>query len=164
MDKLAVNEDYDFAHTSHDARPLDWPGKNCELQQLGETPLVAQTPESCLDGETTPTDLIFIRNNGRMPERAADPEDWTFVIDGEVEKPLKLSLRDLKKNYETVTRRLVVECGGNGRSFLEPAVKGNRWTHGGIACPEWTGVRLAVHRPHQQIVVVEQFSDRNAAR
>ena len=123
--------------------PLKLAGKSQKLVVLGERPLVAQTPESLLDDETTPTALMFIRNNGRMPARTSDPDSWTFKIDGEVENELSLTLRDLKTNFETVTRRLLIECGGNGRSFFDPPVRGNRWTHGGVGCPQWTGVRLA---------------------
>jgi DMSO/TMAO reductase YedYZ molybdopterin-dependent catalytic subunit len=123
--------------------PLKLAGKSQKLVVLGERPLVAQTPESLLDDDTTPTALMFIRNNGRMPARTSDPENWTFKVDGEVENALSLTLRDLKAKFETVTRRLLIECGGNGRSFFDPPVRGNRWTHGGVGCPEWTGVRLA---------------------
>jgi sulfite oxidase len=123
--------------------PLKLAGKSQKLVVLGERPLVAQTPESLLDDDTTPTALMFIRNNGRMPARTSDPENWTFKVDGEVENKLSLTLRDLKAKFETVTRRLLIECGGNGRSFFDPPVRGNRWTHGGVGCPEWTGVRLA---------------------
>ena len=42
-----------------------------------------------------------------------------------------------------MTRRLVLECGGNGRSFFTPQARGNQWTNGGAGCAEWTGVRLA---------------------
>ena len=123
--------------------PLKLAGKSQKLVVLGERPLVVQTPESLLDDDTTPTALMFIRNNGRMPARTSDPDNWTFKIDGEVENALSLTLRDLKTKFETVTRRLLIECGGNGRSFFDPPVRGNRWTHGGVGCPEWTGVRLA---------------------
>ena len=123
--------------------PLKLSGKSPNLVVLGERPLVAQTPESLLNDDTTPTELMFIRNNGRIPARAPDPDNWTFQIDGEVGNALSLTLRDLKSKFETVTCRLLIECGGNGRSFFEPPVRGNRWTHGGVGCPEWTGVRLA---------------------
>lgn len=122
--------------------PLKLAGKSQKLVVLGERPLVAQTPESLLDDDTTPTSLMFIRNNGRMPARASNPNNWTFKIDGEVEKELSLTVHDLKTKFETVTRRLLIECGGNGRSFFDPPVRGNRWSHGGVGCPEWTGVRL----------------------
>ena len=38
---------------------------------------------------------------------------------------------------------MVLECGGNGRSFFTPQARGNQWTNGGVGCAEWTGVRLA---------------------
>jgi sulfite oxidase len=37
---------------------------------------------------------------------------------------------------------MVLECGGNGRSFFDPPARGNQWTNGGAGCAEWTGVRL----------------------
>jgi DMSO/TMAO reductase YedYZ molybdopterin-dependent catalytic subunit len=37
---------------------------------------------------------------------------------------------------------MVLECGGNGRSFFTPEARGNQWTNGGAGCAEWTGVRL----------------------
>jgi len=42
-----------------------------------------------------------------------------------------------------VTQRMVLECGGNGRSFFTPTARGNQWTNGGAGCAEWTGVRLS---------------------
>ena len=38
---------------------------------------------------------------------------------------------------------MVLECGGNGRSFFEPQAAGNPWTNGGAGCAEWTGVSLS---------------------
>ena len=60
------------------------------LSLLGETPLVAETPEEHLGDETTPVARFFIRNNGLLPHPVDDAEAWTFVIDGEVERPLRL--------------------------------------------------------------------------
>ena len=37
---------------------------------------------------------------------------------------------------------MVLECGGNGRSFFTPQARGNQWTNGGAGCAEWTGVPL----------------------
>ena len=118
-------------------------GKAAGLVVIGDRPLVAETPESLLDDDTTPTARFFIRNNGLLPERTRRPEQWKFTIDGEVEEPLSLSLAELKANFKPVTRRLLIECGGNGRAFFSPRAKGVQWTHGGAGCAEWTGVRLA---------------------
>jgi sulfite oxidase len=38
---------------------------------------------------------------------------------------------------------MVLECGGNGRSFFTPQARGNQWTNGGAGCAEWTGIPLA---------------------
>src|SRR3981081_4462519 len=77
-----------------------------------------------------------------MPEAAKDPEAWKIVVDGEVKQKLELTLAELKAKFRPVTRRLVLECGGNGRSFFTPQARGNQWTNGGAGCAEWTGVRL----------------------
>ncbi|MEW6453433.1 MAG: sulfite oxidase [Pseudomonadota bacterium] len=121
---------------------LKFPGKSDKLVVLGERPLVAETPENMLDDDTTPTDKFFVRNNGVMPEEAKDPNGWKITIDGEVNNKVELTLDDLKKKFKPVTRRLVLECGGNGRSFFTPQARGNQWTNGGAGCAEWTGVRL----------------------
>src|ERR1041384_238960 len=95
------------------------------LSLLGELPLVAETPEELLDDETTPVEHFFVRNNGLMPEPAEDPEGWSFVVDGEVERPLSLTLAELKQRFAHKTYRMVLECGGNGRAFFEPRAEGN---------------------------------------
>ncbi|TMJ01950.1 MAG: twin-arginine translocation signal domain-containing protein [Alphaproteobacteria bacterium] len=122
---------------------LKYPGKNEGLVVLGERPLVAETPESLLDDDTTPTEKFYIRNNGQIPEPAKDPEAWKIVIDGEVNNRLELSLGELKSKYRIATRRMVLECGGNGRSAFSPPARGNQWTNGGAGCAEWTGIALA---------------------
>jgi len=122
---------------------LKFPGKDEGLVVLGDRPLVAETPESLLDDDTTPTNKFFIRNNGQMPDEVKDPDKWEITIDGEVDKPLKITLGELKSRFPAVTRRMVLECGGNGRSFFNPEARGNQWTNGGAGCAEWTGVQLS---------------------
>ncbi len=122
---------------------LDFPGKDPGLLVLNDKPLVAETPPGLLDDETTPTEKFFIRNNGRTPDAVADPDAWMLAIDGEVARPVEISLGDLKKRVRPRTLRMVLECGGNGRSFFTPRVPGNQWRHGGVGCAEWTGVPLA---------------------
>lgn len=122
---------------------LQFPGKSDKLVVLGEKPLVAETPEHLLDDATTPIDKFYIRNNGQIPEQAKDADSWKITIDGEVNKKLELTLGELKSKFKPVTRRMVLECGGNGRSFFTPQARGNQWTNGGAGCAEWTGVRVA---------------------
>jgi sulfite oxidase len=122
---------------------LSFPGKSDKLVVLGDRPLVAETPEQVLDDDTTPTDKFFVRNNGLVPEAAASPDTWKIAIDGEVNQKLELTLGELRSRFANVTQRMVLECGGNGRSFFTPQARGNQWTNGGAGCAEWTGVRLA---------------------
>jgi DMSO/TMAO reductase YedYZ molybdopterin-dependent catalytic subunit len=124
-------------------KAFSFPGKSDKLVSLGERPLVAETPESLLDDDTTPIDKFFIRNNGQIPEPfTGNPDTWKIVIDGEVNNKLEMTLGELKTKFKPVTRRMVLECGGNGRSFFNPQARGNQWTNGGVGCAEWTGVRL----------------------
>jgi len=122
---------------------LKFPGKSEGLVVLGERPLVAETPEHLLDDDTTPLDKFYIRNNGQIPEQTKDADAWKITIDGEVNNKLEISLGELKKKFKPVTLRMVLECGGNGRSFFTPQARGNQWTNGGAGCAEWTGVRVA---------------------
>jgi DMSO/TMAO reductase YedYZ molybdopterin-dependent catalytic subunit len=123
-------------------QPLKFPGKHQGLVVLGERPLVAETPESLLDDDTTPNDKFFIRNNAMTPEPFKDPDGWKIVVEGEVNNRLELTLGELKKRFKSVTQRMVLECGGNGRGFFTPQARGNQWSNGGIGCAEWAGIRL----------------------
>ncbi|MCH8203479.1 MAG: sulfite oxidase [Proteobacteria bacterium] len=112
------------------------------LSVLNDRPVNAETPPHLLDDEVTPTARHFIRNNGIPPENM-DAAGWELTVDGLVKNPLKLSIDQLKSDFEVVTQNLVIECGGNGRAFFEPPARGNQWTLGAVACSAWTGVRLA---------------------
>ena len=122
---------------------LDHPGKDKGLVLLGDRPLVAETPEHLLNDDTTPTEKFFIRNNGQIPDDKGLGDSWKIVVEGEVANRLEISLGELKSRFQPATFRMVMECGGNGRSFYQPAARGNQWTNGGAGCAEWTGVRLA---------------------
>jgi DMSO/TMAO reductase YedYZ molybdopterin-dependent catalytic subunit len=125
------------------ARPAELAAKDPGLKLLGDRPLVAETPEHLLDEATTPIPKFFVRNNGQIPEDRRQGDAWRFRIEGEVERPLALTLGELKSRFRPQTLRMVMECGGNGRGFFQPPARGNNWTNGGAGCAEWTGVRLA---------------------
>ena len=116
------------------------PGKD-GLTVLNDRPINAETPAHLLDDAVTPTERHFIRNNGIPPEEFG-PEGWTVQIDGEVNRNAAFTIDDLRKNFETVTLQLTVECGGNGRAAFNPPAKGNQWTVGAVASSQWTGVRV----------------------
>lgn len=129
------------AAMADDTMPFSIEGKE-GLTILNDRPVNAETPAHLLDDAVTPTRRHFIRNNG-IPPVDVDADNWQLTIDGLVEKPMTLSIKDLRDKFEVVTRPVVVECGGNGRAAFNPPASGNQWTYGAVACAEWTGVRLA---------------------
>jgi len=119
------------------------PGKH-GLAVLNDRPINAETPPHLLDDSITPNDRHFVRNNGHPPASAYDIDtaQWTLTIDGEVHRPLTLTLEQLQR-FKQYTYALQVECGGNGRAGFYPPAKGNQWTFGAVGCARYTGVRLA---------------------
>ena len=111
------------------------------LTLLNDRPLNMETPPHLLDDKITPANRFFIRNNG-IPPIDVNAKDWTVTIGGLVDKPMTLTIADLKSRFKTHTLQLQLECGGNGRKFYKPGASGNQWTFGAVGCPEWTGVRL----------------------
>src|SRR3954471_13336438 len=105
---------------------LEMEGK-AKLVVLGDRPLVAETPAELLDDDVTPTDKLFVRNNGQFPEMPADPKAWKINIGGEVNTPMEITVGDLTSKFENVTYQLMLECGGNGRSFFTPEARVNQW-------------------------------------
>src|SRR5262245_23854826 len=69
-----------FAQAAKEPKLLKMDGK-AELVLLGDKPLVAETPAHMLDDDVTPTEKFYIRNNGQIPEAAADPDKWEIVVD-----------------------------------------------------------------------------------
>ncbi|MFV2092404.1 MAG: molybdopterin-dependent oxidoreductase [Hyphomicrobiales bacterium] len=94
------------------------------LTILNDRPANAETPPHLLNDDITPTTRHFIRNNGIPPENM-NADGWVLTIDGLVDKPMKLTIDDLKNKFEVVTEALAIECGGNGRGYFDPPAKGN---------------------------------------
>jgi len=98
-----------------------------------------ETPADRLATYLTPNDAFFVRHH--WPAAAPDPHGWALVIDGEVSRPLRLSLDDLKR-LPTTSVTCVLECAGNGRSLYRPTVPGLPWGRGAVGNARWTGVRV----------------------
>jgi DMSO/TMAO reductase YedYZ molybdopterin-dependent catalytic subunit len=97
-------------------------------------------PLGSLDGFRVPTEHFYVRNHFAMP--SIDPKAWRLKVEGAVERPLELTLDELKKLGEK-TFPCTLECAGNGRVFLVPKVRGVPWALGAVGNAEWTGVPLA---------------------
>jgi DMSO/TMAO reductase YedYZ molybdopterin-dependent catalytic subunit len=75
-----------------------------------------------------------------VPEAPAG--EWAVSVGGRVRRPLTLSLADLR-GREIVTRRVVMECAGNGRARFSPRPLSQPWLFEAVGNAEWTGTPLA---------------------
>lgn len=101
---------------------------------------IAVTPLQDLSGIITPNGLFFNRNHGGTPE--IDYNKHRLMIHGLVEKPLVLTMDELKK-YPSVTRIHFIECPANGGpEWRNPQFPSIQFSKGFMSCAEWTGVYL----------------------
>ena len=129
---------------ANDILKIDNIHKKNDLTILNDRPINAETPPHLLDDPITSTNRHFVRNNGIMPDLSSNEiSNWKLRIEGNVKNPKIYSIKDLKNNFEVITKSLQLECGGNGRAFFKPPALGNQWSYGAISCSEWTGVRLS---------------------
>jgi sulfite oxidase len=112
------------------------------LLQLNGYAINAETPLDALTTYITPNDLFFVRSHWN-PAYASPKslKSWSLTVDGEVERPLRLSLADLKRMTRT-TVTCVLQCAGNGRALYKPSVPGVQWSYGAVGNARWTGVRV----------------------
>jgi DMSO/TMAO reductase YedYZ molybdopterin-dependent catalytic subunit len=97
-------------------------------------------PFWALDGFITPSNLFYVRSH--FPTPHLDAGAWRLEVGGAVERPLRLTLEEVR-GLKAVTRAATLECAGNGRASLSPKTKGVQWDLGAVSTAEWTGVPLA---------------------
>lgn len=115
--------------------------KDPVMKVLTERPLTANVTAENLNDAVTPTNRLFIRNNLLTPDLQA--AGHTLTIKGFVDKPMTLTLDDLKSAFPAVTVQGMLECAGSGRTAFSPLPKGTPWNPlGGYGCPRWTGASL----------------------
>jgi len=117
--------------------------KHPRLLVRQENPLNAgPAPDAVLDSFFTPNELFFIRNHGDIP--VVEPEAWRLTVDGLVEKPLALSLADLRR-LPRATVAATLQCAGNRRTEMmavRPIPNELPWGTEAISNAEWSGVPL----------------------
>jgi DMSO/TMAO reductase YedYZ molybdopterin-dependent catalytic subunit len=97
---------------------------------------------AALDGRFhTPARVLFVRSHMPVPDVNADA--WRLEVTGLVERPLQLSLADLRRLPST-TQDVTLECAGNGRGLYALAnTSGTQWGRGAVGNARWTGVRMS---------------------
>ncbi len=90
----------------------------------------SSTPIAVFNGVViTPNDAFFVRYHLADIPLSIDPDAFRIEVKGKVDRPLSLSLTDLKTGFEPVEIVAVNQCSGNGRGFFEPRVAGLQSSH-----------------------------------
>ena len=113
--------------------------QNLALDVVTADPLNASTPHEILKQEVTPSELFFKRNHFGFPE--IDMESWKLDVKlGD--KATSYSLEDIKA-LPAKTLLVTMECAGNGRTGMTPAISGTPWDLGAVSQGEFTGTALS---------------------
>jgi DMSO/TMAO reductase YedYZ molybdopterin-dependent catalytic subunit len=96
-------------------------------------------PLEALAFPITPIGLHYLLIHYDIP--VVDAGSWRLVVDGEVERPLSLSLDELRAR-SAIEVAATMECAGNGRARLAPRVDSQPWLHEAVGTGLWRGVRV----------------------
>src|SRR6059036_2071606 len=122
-------------------RPLVRYPEKTDLILLTARPPQLETPMRYFDRAITPNDAFFVRYHIFPIPTSVDLDQWRLEIRGHVDKPLSLSMDDLKK-FPRASVTAVAQCSGNSRGRFAPRVLGGQWGDGAMGNAVWTGARL----------------------
>jgi sulfane dehydrogenase subunit SoxC len=110
---------------------------------LDELQLAARNhgmPLEALRWDVTPIGLHYLLIHYDVPQ--VDSEAWRLEVDGLVERPLSLSLDELRAlpAQEVVS---TMECAGNGRALVSPHVVSQPWLLEAVGTARWRGVPVS---------------------
>ncbi len=97
-------------------------------------------PLEALRWDLTPVGLHYLLVHYDIPE--VDVASWRLEVGGLVERPLSLSLDDLRAR-ESIEVAVTMECAGNGRALVEPHVVSQPWLLEAVGTALWSGVPVA---------------------
>lgn len=135
---LEVDKKTPDAHVPRDPRLI---------RLTGVHPFNVEAPLTDLfnEGFLTSPELFYVRNHGAVPQvRDEDIPDWEFTVEGLVEKPLKITLKELMSDFEQKTYPITLVCAGNRRKEQNVVrkSKGFSWGPAGLSTALFTGVEI----------------------
>ena len=113
-----------------------------QLYEPGEVRLAGRnrgTLPEALRYDVTPTGLHYLLIHFDVP--ALDADGFSLSVGGEVERPLGLSVAELR-SMPSVTIPVTLECAGNGRALMEPRPVSQPWSEEACSTAQWTGTPL----------------------
>ena len=124
------------------ARPLVRYPEKTDLILLTSRPPQLETPMQYFDRAITPNEAFFVRYHVFPVPTSVDLATWRLAVVGSVEKPIELSMDDLKPKFPRVELAAVVQCAGNSRGRFSPRVFGGQWGDGAMGNAQWAGARM----------------------
>ncbi len=115
-------------------------GSDITLEELQLAARNHALPLEALRHTITPIGLHYLLIHFDIP--AVDAQTWRLRVGGCVERPLTLTLEELKARPSR-TFAVTLECAGNGRALLAPRPLSQPWLTGAVGTAEWTGTPLA---------------------
>src|SRR6187431_3106749 len=97
-------------------------------------------PLEALRYDVTPLGLHYLLTHYDIPD--IDPATYRLSIGGLVERPVSLSLAELRARPR-VSAAVTLECAGNGRARLVPRPVSQPWLNEAVGTMRWTGTPLA---------------------
>jgi len=113
-----------------------------DLILLTSRPPQLETPMKYFDRAITPNEAFFVRYHLMSIPTTVDLSTWRLKVTGLVDRPLGLSMDDLKTKFPKAAVTAVAQCAGNSRGRFSPRVLGGQWGDGAMGNAEWGGARL----------------------
>ncbi len=113
------------------------------LITYSDRPPLLESPREVFTSSITPNDLFFVRWHMPIIPNYINPNNFHININGLVNKEIKVSLKELKEEFEQVELTAVLQCGGNNRTAFKPIAGGIQWGVGAMGCAKWKGARLS---------------------
>ncbi len=143
---LAQNATITLPFENGERELVKYPQKR-PLLRLTTRPPQLETPFAVFnEGAITANDAFFVRYHlaGSPPPRELlEPASFRVQVLGKVATPLKLSVEDLRTQFEAVEIVAVNQCSGNSRGFFQPRVPGGQSANGAMGNAQWKGARLS---------------------
>ena len=110
---------------------------------LTSRPPQLETPFSVFnEGLLTPNDAFFVRYHWSGLPLSIDPAAYRLRVTGKVDRPLELTLDEIRRMRPPAEIVAVNQCSGNSRGHFTPRVNGGQLSNGAMGNALWTGVPL----------------------
>ena len=123
-------------------RPLVRYPEKTDLILLTSRPPQLETPMKYFDRAITSNEAFFVRYHVTPIATSVDLSTWRLRVTGLVDRPLELSMDDLKTKFPKAAVTAVAQCAGNSRGRFSPRVLGGEWGDGAMGNAEWVGARM----------------------